>query len=939
MKANTIAGEKQWWMVALILGLLAFALYANTIPNSYAMDDELVTRNHPLTARGIKAIPDIFTSYYFDNNIGNYYEYRPIVLSSFAIEHSLFGDNAHVSHAINALLYGLLCMVLFFVIRSFKPDVNFLYPALATLIFAVHPLHTEVVASIKNRDEIFSFLFGILALFWALKFARNGSLVEHLLFVLFILLSVMSKRSVLSYTIIIPLAACWFSQAGLVRLISISFPLMLIVLFFSPIYEKHINSLIIGGIITFPVFIWVLRTALTEGMGSVVSNAKAAFTSIAKAGGESVPTTKVPSQSGGSWLAVAAVLLLAAGALVSLYLDLRVLMFICLSLLFLSVFLLKGHQKSYPIIFIFLALGLIAANFQFTLLVYGVVGLLFAAFFYGGLPSYGRVLAPVVAIVVAVAYLFRTPQIGDAFIDVLVILAVIVAHQFIKNKYVMPALLLSMGIMKLIAEPQYQVIWMLNLLGAVYLFVQPRIKQPMAFYSGLASAGLVAVFALVIFPFQPANPIYEQHLGAYYEKLPDPYGDGEKSVTNIVPGAGRQVDFIENPLVKEKDFSVKLGTASKVMGYYTYLMVAPVQLRFYYGFNQIKIVGLTNPIAILCLAAYIGLFLFALWLYKRDAMLSFGLLYLLFGLLFISNVGVLLTGIVAERLAFGTSLGYCLLLAWGLVKVFKLSTSDEVNIKKLKPVFLIVAGVIVGLYAARTVVRNTNWKDKLTLYTHDAKISPNSAKVQQMLGNEYLNMGIRDEVNQAKHFVLAEKYLKKSLEVAPKFHSALLDLGHMYSLNEDCKNAVIYLERFISVSPPPPLVLFHYAICLDMVGRYSEALTYYERYIAADPYYTAGYSNLGFLYFRLGQIDKALEVSQRAITMMPNEPDAYINVGKVYLESNQPLEAIPYFEKAYTLNQNDLNVVLQLWDLHTQIGDAARGKFMKERAIALGHKF
>jgi Tfp pilus assembly protein PilF len=939
MKAKTIMGEQQWWMVALVLGLFAFALYANTIPNSYAMDDELVTRNHPLTSQGIKAIPEIFTSYYYDNNIGNYYEYRPIVLTSFAIEHSLFGDNAHVSHAINALLYSVLCMVLFFVIRSFKPDINFLYPALATIIFAVHPIHTEVVASIKNRDEIFSFVFGILAMFWGLKYARKGTVVEYLLFIFFILLSVMSKRSVLSYTIIIPLAACWFSQAGLVRLISISFPLMLIVLFFSPIYEQYINSLIIGGIISFPIVIWVLRTAMTEGWSAITNKAKVAIASITASSSYDASKTNGIDQSSTSWMSIAALLLLTAGSLVSLYLDLRVLIFICLSLIFLSTFLFKLSLKSYPVIVIFLIVGLIAANFQFTIIAYAIVGLLAGAFLFGGLPSFGRMISPVVAITVAAAYLFRTPKIGDSFIDVAVIIAIIVAHNFIKNKRIMPALLLVLGIMKLVLEPEYQVIWIMNLVGAVYLFIQPKIKQPMAFYTGLASAGLVTVFVLVIFPFQPVNPIYEQNLGAYYESLPDPYGDGEKTVTNVVPGAGREVDFIENPLVKEKKFGTRLGTASKVMGYYTYLLVAPVQLRFYYGFNQIEIVGLTNPIAILCLIAFLGLMVLAIWLYKRDAMLSFALLYLLFGLVFISNLGVLLTGIVAERLAFGTSLGYCLILAWGLVKLFKLDLSGSVNLKQLKPTFLIVVVAIIGLYGTRTIVRNTNWKDKLTLYTHDANMSPNSAKVQQMLGNEYLNMGIRDEANQDKHFALAEKYLKNSLAVNPRFHSALLDLGHMYSLKEDCKNAVVYLEQFIAVSPPPPLVLFHYAICLDMVGRYTEALTYYERYVASEPYNADGYSNLSYLYFRMGKIDKALEVCKSAIAVIPNDPNAYINVGKVYLESKRPVESIPYFEKAYTLNPNDLNTVLQLWDLHTQIGDPARGQFMRERALALGHKF
>ena len=32
-------------------------------------------------------------------------------------------------------------------------------PYLATLLFAVHPVHTEVIANLKSRDEIFSLIF------------------------------------------------------------------------------------------------------------------------------------------------------------------------------------------------------------------------------------------------------------------------------------------------------------------------------------------------------------------------------------------------------------------------------------------------------------------------------------------------------------------------------------------------------------------------------------------------------------------------------------------------------------------------------------------------------------------------------------------------------------------------------------------------------------
>src|SRR4051812_28179847 len=154
---------------SLLIFAFSFLLYFNSVFNDYNMDDELVTQNHRLTSKGISAIPEIFSSPYYEDKSGYRYEYRPMVLVTFAIEHSLFGDHAGVSHFINVLLYSLLCCLLFRVLRKLFKNYNILFPLLITLLFAAHPVHTEVVASIKNRDEILSLLFGLLSLDFALR--------------------------------------------------------------------------------------------------------------------------------------------------------------------------------------------------------------------------------------------------------------------------------------------------------------------------------------------------------------------------------------------------------------------------------------------------------------------------------------------------------------------------------------------------------------------------------------------------------------------------------------------------------------------------------------------------------------------------------------------------------------------------------------------------
>ena len=110
-----LSGNKEELKPFLFWGvvIMSFFLYANIINNAYNLDDELVTRNHPLTSKGFSALGKIFSQPYYADASGNVYEYRPMVLASFAVEHQLFGENPKISHFINALLYTLLIFVLF----------------------------------------------------------------------------------------------------------------------------------------------------------------------------------------------------------------------------------------------------------------------------------------------------------------------------------------------------------------------------------------------------------------------------------------------------------------------------------------------------------------------------------------------------------------------------------------------------------------------------------------------------------------------------------------------------------------------------------------------------------------------------------------------------------------------------------------------------------
>ena len=215
------------WLPAILLLFFAGILYAASASFGYILDDELVIWKNDYVQKGFGGIRDIFTS---DSFMGYFKQqrflleggrYRPLSLATFAMEVGIFGNSAenpalpHYSHIINILLYGLSAVVLYRVLLGLFPLKTdskwplFSLAFVAALIFTAHPLHTEVVANIKGRDEILALLFSLLALYAAMKYTDTLKGIWLAGSALSLLLGMLSKENAITFVVIIPLTI-WF---------------------------------------------------------------------------------------------------------------------------------------------------------------------------------------------------------------------------------------------------------------------------------------------------------------------------------------------------------------------------------------------------------------------------------------------------------------------------------------------------------------------------------------------------------------------------------------------------------------------------------------------------------------------------------------------------------------------------------------------------------
>ncbi|MCC7232434.1 MAG: tetratricopeptide repeat protein [Bacteroidia bacterium] len=199
--------------LGLLLALLAIGLYSNTFKNQYVLDDFGVISENTQTRKGIRAIPDIFSSSYRTGmNITDYSLYRPLSKALFAIEWEIAPGNPAVGHIMNVLWFAGLCLLMFHTISVMMKG-KLLVPFITTALFAAHPLHTEVVANIKGRDEIVCLFFCLLTLLFTFQWILSGKKKHFLLLVPSFFLALLTKESAITWLAIVPLALYFFSDA------------------------------------------------------------------------------------------------------------------------------------------------------------------------------------------------------------------------------------------------------------------------------------------------------------------------------------------------------------------------------------------------------------------------------------------------------------------------------------------------------------------------------------------------------------------------------------------------------------------------------------------------------------------------------------------------------------------------------------------------------
>lgn len=145
--------------------LLAMTLlvYSNTLLNDFTYDDEgYILRNPAVKTASVSGL--------FQPTKGNNI-FRPFTFATFALNWATAGARPFSYHVVNLLLHAAVVLLLYFVLQMLLAAVagGPLIAFVSVLLFAVHPIHTEAVASIVGRGELLAAGFLLAAWFLHLK--------------------------------------------------------------------------------------------------------------------------------------------------------------------------------------------------------------------------------------------------------------------------------------------------------------------------------------------------------------------------------------------------------------------------------------------------------------------------------------------------------------------------------------------------------------------------------------------------------------------------------------------------------------------------------------------------------------------------------------------------------------------------------------------------
>lgn len=323
-------------------------------------------------------------------------------------------------------------------------------------------------------------------------------------------------------------------------------------------------------------------------------------------------------------------------------------------------------------------------------------------------------------------------------------------------------------------------------------------------------------------------------------------------------------------------------TQLSVIVKYIQLLIFPMNQNIDYDFpianSLFQFPTLLNGLLLL------SLLVLAIFLYRRNRLISFGIFWF-FITLSIESSFIPISDLIFEHRTYIPSYGFFLILTSGIY----LFLWD-----KYKNMVMLFFVLLIGAYSGLAFQRNKVWKDEVSLWTDAIEKSPNKARPYINRGYAYGNL---------QQWSKSIEDFEKVTELFPKDHAAAYyNLGVSYWTIGNKEKSLLNYSKAIEVDSNYTEAYYGRAVGYHNLNQADNAIADYSKVIALNPKNDKAYYGRGLLLAFKNQWQEALSDYTKAIENNPNDVNLYYNRGMVYGKLNQFDKASADFSKVLELN-------------------------------------
>uniref|UniRef100_A0A4W3GXK3 dolichyl-phosphate-mannose--protein mannosyltransferase n=1 Tax=Callorhinchus milii TaxID=7868 RepID=A0A4W3GXK3_CALMI len=374
----------------------------------------------------------------------------------------------------------------------------------------------------------------------------------------------------------------------------------------------------------------------------------------------------------------------------------------------------------------------------------------------------------------------------------------------------------------------------------------------------------------------------------------------------------------DNPASFSPHLLTRFLTYSYLLVFNAWLLLAPITLCYDWQVGSIPLVeSLWDARNVATAAFVLGILLLtftcllsAQRLEHREILV--GLLFLALPFVPASNLFFRVGFVVAERVLYMPSMGYCILVVHGVKRLRAVLSKWGASIVMLSTLLLL------GLFFWKTVRQNEVWLSRESLF----RLYPRHPSALNNLGTLTRNVSE------------AEIHYRQALKLNPQHNRALFNLGNLYKSQRRWAEAEHLLRDSISYGPQFGDAFSSLAALLIEQGRLQEADVIYLRGIENCLENSDLHNNYGVFLVDKGDVDGATRHYLRAIGLNPKHHVAMVNLGRLLRSSDKNEEAESWYKRALQMTR-DVDILSPLGALYYNTGRYEQALRVYSEAIGI----